>query len=135
MLFRSMLISETEYKHQVETDIRPFHDVLLGLFFISVGMALNPGPRQFTWLKAVIFVASLLPLARMVWLTLSGQLVEPLQFITRATGDWTLYFLCITLAVTPLRRFSKWNWVVKLRWALPVKLSTRRMHEQDRSCH
>ncbi|MFC5523361.1 monovalent cation:proton antiporter family protein [Polaromonas jejuensis] len=36
-----MLISETEYKHQVETDIRPFHDVLLGLFFISVGMMLD----------------------------------------------------------------------------------------------
>jgi len=36
-----MLISETEYKHQVETDIRPFHDVLLGLFFISIGMILN----------------------------------------------------------------------------------------------
>jgi monovalent cation:H+ antiporter-2, CPA2 family len=36
-----MLISETEYKHQVETDIRPFHDVLLGLFFITVGMLLD----------------------------------------------------------------------------------------------
>ncbi|NVO06442.1 MAG: cation:proton antiporter [Rhodoferax sp.] len=36
-----MLISETEYKHQVETDIRPYHDVLLGLFFISIGMLLD----------------------------------------------------------------------------------------------
>jgi CPA2 family monovalent cation:H+ antiporter-2 len=36
-----MLISETEFKHQVETDIRPFHDVLLGLFFISIGMLLD----------------------------------------------------------------------------------------------
>ena len=36
-----MLISETEYKHQVETDIRPFHDVLMGLFFISIGMLLD----------------------------------------------------------------------------------------------
>ena len=36
-----MLISETQYKHQVETDIRPFHDVLLGLFFISIGMLLD----------------------------------------------------------------------------------------------
>src|SRR4029078_9084686 len=38
-----MLISETEFKHQVETDIRPFHDVLLGLFFITVGMKLDAG--------------------------------------------------------------------------------------------
>ena len=37
-----MLIAETEFKHQVETDIRPFHDVLLGLFFIAVGMRLDP---------------------------------------------------------------------------------------------
>lgn len=36
-----MLIAETEYKHQVETDIRPFHDVLLGLFFITIGMQLD----------------------------------------------------------------------------------------------
>ncbi|MGC3983809.1 MAG: monovalent cation:proton antiporter-2 (CPA2) family protein [Pseudorhodoferax sp.] len=36
-----MLISETEFKHQVETDIRPFHDVLLGLFFITIGMMLD----------------------------------------------------------------------------------------------
>ena len=36
-----MLISETEFKHQVETDIKPFHDVLLGLFFITIGMMLD----------------------------------------------------------------------------------------------
>jgi len=36
-----MLISETEYKHQVEEDIKSFRDVLLGLFFISIGMLLN----------------------------------------------------------------------------------------------
>ncbi|MDR2332822.1 MAG: monovalent cation:proton antiporter-2 (CPA2) family protein [Burkholderiaceae bacterium] len=36
-----VLVSETEYKHQVETDIRPFHDVLLGLFFITIGMQLD----------------------------------------------------------------------------------------------
>ena len=38
-----MLISETQYKHQVEEDIKPFRDVLLGLFFITVGMLLNVG--------------------------------------------------------------------------------------------
>ncbi|TSE18810.1 Glutathione-regulated potassium-efflux system protein KefC [Tepidimonas aquatica] len=36
-----MLIAETEFRHQVETDIRPFHDVLLGLFFITIGMMLD----------------------------------------------------------------------------------------------
>lgn len=36
-----MLISETEFKHRVESDIKPFHDVLLGLFFITIGMMLD----------------------------------------------------------------------------------------------
>ena len=36
-----MLIAETEYRYQVEEDIKPFRDVLLGLFFITVGMALD----------------------------------------------------------------------------------------------
>ncbi|MGE5466886.1 MAG: cation:proton antiporter [Ignavibacteria bacterium] len=38
-----MLISETMYRHQVEADIRPFRDILLGLFFVSVGMMLDLG--------------------------------------------------------------------------------------------
>ena len=78
-------------------------------------MAFNPGPRQLKGIKAAIFLLALVPLARMVWLTVSGQLVEPLEFITRSTGDWVLYFLCITLAVTPLRRLTRMNWLVKLR--------------------
>jgi sulfoxide reductase heme-binding subunit YedZ len=78
-------------------------------------MAFNPTAKQVTALKAVVFVLSLLPFFNLIWLTASGRLVEPLQYITRATGDWTLYFLCITLAVTPLRRLTKWNWLLKLR--------------------
>ncbi|HZV65528.1 MAG TPA: protein-methionine-sulfoxide reductase heme-binding subunit MsrQ [Telluria sp.] len=78
-------------------------------------MAFNPTPKQFARLKAALFVLALLPFVRMVWLTVTGQLVEPLEFITRGTGDWVLYFLCITLAVTPLRRLSGLNWLLKLR--------------------
>jgi monovalent cation:H+ antiporter-2, CPA2 family len=44
-----MLIAETEYKHQVETDIRPFHDVLLGLFFITIGMKLDAEAVWMQW--------------------------------------------------------------------------------------
>ncbi|KQW87990.1 sulfite oxidase [Massilia sp. Root418] len=78
-------------------------------------MAFNPTAKQVSALKAAVFVLALLPFFQLIWLTASGQLVEPLQYITRATGDWTLYFLCITLAVTPLRRLTKWNWLIKLR--------------------
>ena len=49
-----MLVAETEYKHQVETDIRPFHDVLLGLFFITVGMKLDWRPVLDQWLLVLV---------------------------------------------------------------------------------
>ena len=38
-----MLIAETEYRHQVDEDIRPFREVLLGLFFVTIGMRLDLG--------------------------------------------------------------------------------------------
>ena len=78
-------------------------------------MALNPTPKQFKALKASLFVLALLPFARLVYMTITRQFVEPLEAITRGTGDWVLYLLCITLAITPLRRLTGWNWVVKLR--------------------
>ena len=78
-------------------------------------MAFNPNPKQLLAIKAGLFALALAPLARLVWMTVAGQFVEPLEAITRGTGDWVLYFLCITLAITPLRRLSGWNWVVKLR--------------------
>jgi sulfoxide reductase heme-binding subunit YedZ len=78
-------------------------------------MAFNPNPKQFGAIKAALFALALLPLARLVYLVLADKLVEPLETITRSTGDWVLYFLCITLAMTPLRRLSGWNWVIRLR--------------------
>jgi methionine sulfoxide reductase heme-binding subunit len=78
-------------------------------------MAINPTPGQFKALKAGLFVLALLPFARLVYLTVTQQFVEPLEAITRGTGDWVLYLLCITLAITPLRRLTGWNWVVRLR--------------------
>jgi len=53
------LIAETEFKHQVETDIRPFHDVLLGLFFITIGMKLDIGMVLDRW--ALVLALTLAP--------------------------------------------------------------------------
>ena len=78
-------------------------------------MALSPSPKQLTTIKAVLFVLALVPLALLVYNTVAGVFVEPLEAITRGTGDWVLYLLCITLAVTPLRRVTGWNWLVRLR--------------------
>jgi CPA2 family monovalent cation:H+ antiporter-2 len=52
-----MLISETEYKHQVEEDIKPFRDVLLGLFFITVGMLLNVRVVLENWWLVLVLLA------------------------------------------------------------------------------
>lgn len=52
-----MMLGETEYRHQVEGDILPFRDVLLGLFFITVGMLFNPGAalNDWAWVLAALF--------------------------------------------------------------------------------
>lgn len=71
--------------------------------------------QQVGWVKGAIFVLGLLPFARLVWGTAGGSFTDPLAAITQGSGEWALYFLCITLAVTPLRRFTGWNWVVRLR--------------------
>lgn len=56
-----MLISETEFKHQVEEDIKPFRDVLLGLFFITVGMLLNVRlVMEYWWVVMLLLVGSVL---------------------------------------------------------------------------
>lgn len=79
-------------------------------------MAFNPAPRQLALIKSVVFVLALLPFARLlVGGFTDGLGANPIEFITWNTGDWTLYFLCMTLAITPLRRFSGWNWLVRLR--------------------
>ena len=76
----------------------------------------NPTPKQFKLIKASLFVLALLPFVRLVVFVFLDRLgANPVEFITRNTGDWTLYFLCITLAVTPLRRLTNWVWVAKLR--------------------
>ena len=77
---------------------------------------INPSPGQFRVIKAVLFAAALLPFIRLAVFAFTDRLgANPIEFITRNTGDWTLYFLCMTLGVTPLRRLTGWNWVVKLR--------------------
>jgi sulfoxide reductase heme-binding subunit YedZ len=56
-----------------------------------------------------LLLMGLLPLVGLVVLTLQDQLgANPTEYLTRATGDWTLRSLCVVLAVTPLREWSGW---------------------------
>ena len=67
-------------------------------------------------LKPWVFAACLMPLGLLVWHGATGGLTaNPIEYITHRTGDWTLRFLLITLAITPLRRVSGWNSLAQLR--------------------
>jgi sulfoxide reductase heme-binding subunit YedZ len=80
-------------------------------------------------LKPAVFVAALVPavtLAYLTWAAYNGEQSawpaltgnfspNPLSDITNKTGLWTLRFLCLTLAITPLRRITGWNGVIRLR--------------------
>ena len=79
-------------------------------------MAFAPSPAAIGRIKAALFVLALLPAARLVVAAFTGGLgVNPIEFVTRSTGTWTLSLLLITLSVTPLRRFTGWHWLVRLR--------------------
>ena len=79
-------------------------------------MTFNPTPRQLSVIKLLVFLLALIPFARLAYGAFTDGLgANPLEFITWNTGEWTLYFLTMTLAVTPLRRLTKWNWLVRLR--------------------
>src|SRR5438270_8799829 len=68
------------------------------------------------YLKPVIFLACLAPLARLVLLGLHADLgANPIEAITHGTGDWTLSFLLVTLAITPLRKLTRQYWLIGLR--------------------
>jgi sulfoxide reductase heme-binding subunit YedZ len=67
-------------------------------------------------LKAALFLLALLPFLRLVLFIFTDNLgANPVEFITRDTGNWALYLLCATLAVTPLRRLTGWNVLLKQR--------------------
>ncbi|PZN74721.1 MAG: sulfoxide reductase heme-binding subunit YedZ [Candidatus Methylumidiphilus alinenensis] len=66
--------------------------------------------------KSLVFLAALIPLAKLAWLGLHDGLgANPIEKITRTTGYWTLTFLMITLTATPLRTISGWTWPIRWR--------------------
>lgn len=66
--------------------------------------------------KLVLFANSLVPLALLLWDLARHRVgANPLEFVTRTTGMLTLVFLLISLAVTPLRRITGLNWLIKFR--------------------
>jgi len=67
-------------------------------------------------LKPLVFVACLLPAVVLVWQGYNDQLgANPIEELTRRSGEWTLRFLLITLCATPLKLAFGWGWTIRIR--------------------
>ena len=114
-----MLISETEYRHQVETDIRPFHDVLLGLFFITIGMRLDWRPLWDQW-PLVALLLMLPVLAKFALIAALARLFKAEPGVALRTGLYLAQagefgFVVLTLGAE--------HGLVAAQWVSPVLAS------------
>jgi len=76
----------------------------------------NPANATVQRVKWTLIAVGLLPLLRLVAGYFLGWLgANPIEFITRSTGTWTLVGLAITLSITPLRKLLNWPWLLRLR--------------------
>jgi methionine sulfoxide reductase heme-binding subunit len=77
---------------------------------------MQPTARALAIAKVLVFAAALVPFAWLVWRIVVDALgANPIETLNRYTGDWTLRFVLITLAVTPLRRITGWNFLIRFR--------------------
>jgi methionine sulfoxide reductase heme-binding subunit len=76
----------------------------------------NLDKKTINWLKTLIFLLALLPLAKLGYLAFNNDLgANPIEKITRTTGYWTLTFLMVGLAISPLRQLTGYQWLARLR--------------------
>lgn len=76
----------------------------------------SPNKKQLAWIKAVLFLIALIPLARLFWLGFSDDLTaNPIEFVERSLGTWALVMLLITLSMTPIRLLTGMAWQIQLR--------------------
>ncbi len=80
-----MMMGESHYKHQVEADIRPFRDVLLGLFFVSVGLILDTAVLQEFWKEVLLGTIALIAFKFLVTYTLARTMGETKNISLRAS--------------------------------------------------
>ena len=67
-------------------------------------------------LKPTLFLACLIPFGQLAYAAYTENLgANPIEYITHFTGDWSLIFLLASLGVTPLRKISGWNGLIKYR--------------------
>jgi methionine sulfoxide reductase heme-binding subunit len=72
--------------------------------------------RWLTLLKVALWLLCLSPVSLLAWKATHDELgANPLSEVTLSTGHWTLYLLLITLGVSPLRKITGWNWLIRFR--------------------
>ena len=82
----------------------------------AVSSMRSPSSRIVVGAKWLLIVLGMLPILRLIAGFPLGWLgANPIEFITRSTGTWTLVGLAVTLSITPLRKLLNWPWLVRLR--------------------
>ncbi|MES2500747.1 MAG: protein-methionine-sulfoxide reductase heme-binding subunit MsrQ [Pseudomonadota bacterium] len=72
--------------------------------------------QHIIFVKVVIWISALLPIARLFWLGLNDNLgANPIEFVEHSTGTWALVFLLISLSMTPIRLITGLVWPIQLR--------------------
>ncbi len=99
-----MMLSETKFRHQIEVEIRPFRDVLLGLFFITIGMLVNISSWQHYWLWILLLFIGLL-IGKILIILLLSLILGANKFTSLRTGlilaqGGEFGFAMLTLALT-----------------------------------
>jgi sulfoxide reductase heme-binding subunit YedZ len=75
-----------------------------------------PGKKQIAAIKVILFLLCLLPLLRLVWLAINDDLsANPIEFIERSTGFWSLFILLATLSLSPIRLLTGRAWQLQFR--------------------
>ena len=75
-----------------------------------------PGKKQIATFKAILFLLCLIPLLRLIWLAINDDLsANPIEFIERSTGFWSLFILLATLSLSPIRLLTGRAWQLQFR--------------------
>ncbi|MEY3744301.1 MAG: hypothetical protein RLZZ541_1356 [Pseudomonadota bacterium] len=83
---------------------------------MSSSLKRAPTKKQFRLFKAFVFLLCLVPFLRLFFLALQDDLsANPVEFLERATGFWTLFILLLTLSLTPIRLLTGIAWPIQLR--------------------
>jgi CPA2 family monovalent cation:H+ antiporter-2 len=99
-----IILAETEFRHQIEVEIRPFRDILLGLFFITIGMVADASHWHETW-PWILLLLSTLVLGKLCLITLISRLTKDNNAVALRTGLVLAHggefgFAILTLALT-----------------------------------